>query len=65
MSKDKIIKKPNKFPVLATRVGDNEYHIKDGKNGFLCEAIVDSITQKIGQILKSLRFAEVVKYGYN
>lgn len=39
------------LPIVATDVGDNHFLVKDGENGFLCEAgNVREITEKLAKI---------------
>ena len=44
-------------PVVATRVGEIEVYLKDKLNAFLCDPNVDSLSDKICEILDDYEFA--------
>ncbi len=54
-----------KLPVLATMVGDNEKYIKDGESGFLTNPDVQSIYQKLKEILQTAGVDRIAERGYH
>jgi 1,2-diacylglycerol 3-alpha-glucosyltransferase len=53
-----------KLPVLATRVGDNEKFIKNGKNGFLAEPTVNSLKESLEEALNSDKLIQISENGF-
>ncbi len=51
-----------KKPVLATRIGSFEEYINDGLNGFLCEPSVESIENKLRDIIRYRKDLYVSRY---
>lgn len=53
-----------KLPILATKVGDNEYYIKHGINGYLCDPNPDSIKTVLDEILEIKNLETVAENGF-
>ncbi len=51
------------LPVLATRVGDLHYYIKDGRNGFLANVDSDSLKENINKATKIRSLESISRRG--